>query len=94
MDLLAVGGRGQAEPAAVAKELRDRRRAATVEPFWHRYLAQVKAGHPSRAALEAYRWQVEEFRVSVFAQRLGTAGNVSAQRLEAAWQEVLEVHGG
>jgi ATP-dependent helicase HrpA len=74
--------------------VRDRRRAATVEPFWHRYLAEVKAGQPSRAALESYRWQVEEFRVSVFAQRLGTAGKVSAQRLEAAWQGVLDARGG
>ena len=32
-----------------------------------------------------YRWLVEEFRVSLFAQRLGTVAPVSEKRLEAAW---------
>ncbi len=32
---------------------------------------------------EAYRWLLEEFRVSLFAQDLGTAQPASAQRLRA-----------
>ena len=32
---------------------------------------------------EAFRWLLEEFRVSIFAQELGTAQPVSAQRLQA-----------
>ena len=34
-----------------------------------------------REAVEALRWMVEEFRVSVFAQELGTAQKVSPKRL-------------
>ena len=34
-----------------------------------------------RDAVEALRWMVEEFRVSVFAQELGTAQKVSPKRL-------------
>ena len=40
------------------------------------------------AELESYRWLVEELRVSVFAQELGTAVPVSAKRLEAQWARV------
>jgi ATP-dependent helicase HrpA len=32
---------------------------------------------------ETFRWMLEEFRVSIFAQELGTAQPVSAQRLKA-----------
>ena len=37
----------------------------------------------SEANREAFRWMLEEFRVSVFAQELGTAEPVSVKRLEA-----------
>jgi ATP-dependent helicase HrpA len=40
------------------------------------------------AALETYRWMLEEYRVSLFAQDLGTAAAVSAQRLARQWAEV------
>jgi len=40
-----------------------------------------KSAPPERR--EAYRWLLEEFRVSLFAQELGTAQPVSAQRLRA-----------
>jgi ATP-dependent helicase HrpA len=38
--------------------------------------------------LTQFRWMVEEFRVSLFAQRLGTLLPVSAKRLERQWQIV------
>jgi ATP-dependent helicase HrpA len=45
---------------------------------------------PWPAALIEYRWLIEELRVSLFAQSLGTARAVSAKRLEQAWQRALE----
>jgi ATP-dependent helicase HrpA len=44
------------------------------------------AGGPAAlaAAAEAFRWLVEEFRVSLFAQELGTAGPVSTVKLDRA----------
>jgi ATP-dependent helicase HrpA len=39
-------------------------------------------------AASRYRWMLEEFRVSLFAQNLGTRQAVSAKRLEAQWTEV------
>jgi len=38
--------------------------------------------HPE---LVHYRWLLEEYRVSLFAQTLKTAEPVSAKRLKAAW---------
>jgi ATP-dependent helicase HrpA len=37
---------------------------------------------------EAFRWMLEEFAVSLFAQQLKTAVAVSAQRLEKTWDSV------
>ncbi|MBY0307880.1 MAG: ATP-dependent RNA helicase HrpA [Phycisphaerales bacterium] len=39
-------------------------------------------------AVEQYRWLLEEFRVSAFAQELGTTQPVSAKRLDEAWTKV------
>ena len=35
-----------------------------------------------------FRWMVEEFRVSLFAQELGTSVSVSAKRLEKLWAKI------
>jgi ATP-dependent helicase HrpA len=40
--------------------------------------------------LSHYRWMLEEFRVSLFAQALGTSLPVSAKRLQQQWQQVLD----
>jgi ATP-dependent helicase HrpA len=48
---------------------------------------------PWPAAIVEYRWLLEEFRVSLFAQALGTVRPVSAKRLEQAWQRVLAALG-
>lgn len=41
--------------------------------------------HVPRSQHETFRWMLEEFRVSVFAQELGTAQPVSQKRLDAMW---------
>jgi len=66
--------------------LRDRQRQAEVEPWWRRYCEALAAGQEYDEAMDAYRWLLHEFRVSVFAQRLGTAEKVSTKRLAEAWR--------
>jgi len=44
------------------------------------------------AALVRHRWMLEEYRVSLFAQRLRTAIPVSAERLERHWRESVDAH--
>ena len=55
--------------------------------------ADYLAAHPGSAAaavrVQEYRWMLEEYRVSVFAQQLGTVAPVSPQRLEKLWEELL-----
>ena len=45
-----------------------------------------KLPHPRY--LEAFRWMLEELKVSLFAQELKTPVPVSFKRLEKAWQEL------
>jgi ATP-dependent helicase HrpA len=55
-------------------------------------LLDLLASRPSLLLLctEActYRWMLEEFRVSLFAQNLGTRQAVSQKRLQEQWQGV------
>lgn len=39
--------------------------------------------------LEVFRWMIEEYRVSLFAQQLGTQATVSEKRLKQQWSKVV-----
>ncbi len=67
---------------------RDVQRQAEVDPWWQNYLDHLAEGHAWTEALDRYRWLVEEYRVQVFAQQLGTADKVSKKRLDGAWADV------
>ena len=41
-----------------------------------------------RAEVEAFFWMIEEYKVSLFAQELGTDGPVSAKRLKKQIGEI------
>lgn len=65
---------------------RDARLRERVRPFvdaW-RPLEQATGARRARPELERLRWMIEEFRVSLYAQDLGTALRVSERRLETA----------
>jgi ATP-dependent helicase HrpA len=64
---------------------------AEVRPHWKRCLehrAELAASGRTSPELERFRWMIEEFRVSLFAQELRTAAPVSAQRLARLWQQL------
>jgi len=42
---------------------------------------------PDHETLQQYRWMLEEYRVSLFAQPVGTSMPVSAKRLEREWEK-------
>lgn len=69
--------------------VRDRQRMEIIEPWWQRYLDYLETGWYT-PQLDAYRWLVEEYRVQQFAQKLGTAEKTSRQRLEQAWQKLVD----
>jgi ATP-dependent helicase HrpA len=73
--------------------VRDRQHAAMVASYWQRYQQAVDRGLESND-LVRFRWLIEELRVSLFAQALGTAEKVSPQRLERLWQSISKSPNG
>lgn len=62
-----------------------------VAPHWNNYAltaTRLRELGEWDAELEEYRWLIEELRVSLFAQELGTTQKVSPQRLEKQWAKV------
>jgi ATP-dependent helicase HrpA len=77
---------------APANPAGDLRKLEELSPLWQRYLEHVTLDAPpphDRALLAEYRWMIEEFRVSLFAQELRTPAPVSAKRLNALWSRVF-----
>ncbi len=61
-----------------------------VESLWHNYEKRRRASGSS-AAMEDFRWLLEELRVSLFAQQLRTPVPVSLKRLSKLWDEISKV---
>ncbi len=59
---------------------KDRRLRVDIEPLWDA-AKRLRTAHPEHAGVERFRYRIEELRVSVFAQELGTREKVSIQRL-------------
>ena len=70
---------------------RDARHAVDVARLWQQYAERAEQNRKSgrlEPGLEAYRWLLEELRVSLFAQELKTPLPVSYKRLAKAWNEL------
>jgi ATP-dependent helicase HrpA len=69
---------------------REREFLHAIEPLWSRYASkreeQLRQGVRD-PELVRYRWMLEEFRVSFFAQQLGTVMTVSVKRLDKQWEQ-------
>ncbi len=77
---------------AAVDPARDAKQAQTVAALWERYRARTEANRAAQRVepgLEAFRWLVEELKVSLFAQELRTPFPVSYKRLEKAWAELI-----
>lgn len=89
--LSAVVKRVQKLQAGAGADGRDAAAFRQVAPLWNRYAQQATADLEHGrvdAELERFRWMLEELRVSLFAQELGTAEKVSVPRLEQQWAKV------
>ncbi len=69
---------------------RDHERMQQIMPYWNRYLDHLAQGRAYTDALDRFRWLFEEYRVQVFAQKLGTRHKVSPARLDRAWEAIEE----
>ena len=77
--------RARLSPAA------DLQKEVLFAPCWAQYREAAKpeyAAQVNSAALADYRWMLEEYRVSLFAQELHTPKPISPKRLDAKWDEV------
>ena len=65
-----------------------------LENLWQTYVRQKKA-HDDKVLydpeLVKYRWMLEEYRISLFAQSVGTLESISEKRLAKQWQEVKKL---
>lgn len=72
-----------------ADAARDAKLMSEVKPLEQRYarrLAELKGVKDAR--LDDFRWQLEELRVSLFAQELRTPQPVSVKRLDKVWSQL------
>ena len=66
-------------------EAADRQGREELSRYWQKYVERRELHNLagiSDPELEVFRWMIEEYRVSLFAQRLGTLMKVSPQRLD------------
>jgi ATP-dependent helicase HrpA len=68
-------------PRDPARDLALMDRVHAVEDAWHDALDRLPRSEPVPAELADVRWMLEELRVSLFAQQLGTAYPVSEKRI-------------
>jgi ATP-dependent helicase HrpA len=70
---------------------RDAKHSAEIAGMWKRYeerAVKLKRAGESDPRLEDFRWRLEEWRVSLFAQELKTPYPVSFKRLDKLWAEL------
>ncbi|MDO5696430.1 MAG: ATP-dependent RNA helicase HrpA [Dermatophilus congolensis] len=75
-------------PLDLARDARDAETIQRVETERHKVLDALPSGERDAADVRALRWMVEELRISLFAQRLGTNGPVSEKRIYTAMDSV------
>lgn len=65
---------------------RDTQAIAQVDIWWQRYLS---TDQDTREKLVKFRWMIEEYRISLFAQSIGTSLPVSDKRLAKEWASIM-----
>jgi ATP-dependent helicase HrpA len=71
-----------------AKDQERQRQLAPFQEALKRLAAAPPQSAEGRSQLEQFRWMVEEYKVSLFAQELGTREPVSAKRLHEALERL------
>jgi len=72
---------------------RDRSARLEISHLWEEYkkrAALLRRNNRHSPQLEAYRWMLEEYRVSLFAQEIKTRYPVSGKRLKKVWNEISD----
>ncbi|MDP2430458.1 MAG: DUF3418 domain-containing protein [Pseudomonadota bacterium] len=75
-------------PNQPARDSAAQREMAALLTAWRNRVERQKTQGRDDPLLDAFRWQLEELRVSLFAQELKTPEPVSVKRLEKRWAEI------
>ena len=90
--LNGIQQRADKHPTTAARN--DQQPSQVIQELMQRY-AQRFEQHAQQGwidpELEKFRWMIEELRVSLFAQQLGTSIPISPKRLEKQWQSVRQI---
>jgi ATP-dependent helicase HrpA len=81
LDTAAQDPAGDAERTAVVRRVTD---------AYSRAVSELSPSRRQDADVQAVRWMIEELRVSLFAQMLGTSGPISEKRIQAALSRLTE----
>jgi len=73
---------------AAGKDQQWMREMAPLQKKWSERSAATREAGRHDPRLDEIRWMLEELRVSLFAQQLGTAYPVSVKRIETRWREL------
>jgi ATP-dependent helicase HrpA len=85
------GMRLRLERLRAGSHARDSQATRQLAPLWRQYIDRFRRNLQRSIDdpdLDEYRWMLEEYRVSLFAQTLGTSMKVSPQRLARQWAKV------
>ncbi len=85
--LTAIERRLDRLPSNPARDKQQQDRVAVVQREYDEFLAALPAARRSSPAVRQIRWMIEELRVSIFAQALGTPYPVSEQRIYRAMDD-------
>ena len=72
------------------RQKEDLQQTQLLNRYWKRYWSEVEKKNKKQLVIpeaDKFRWDLEEFRVSLFAQQLKTAYPISAKRLDKGWDE-------
>ncbi len=86
--LKAADQRAQKLLHAAARDQQRMVEMAEIEGRWRTRKAAAEAEGRRDPRLDEIRWMLEELRISLFAQQLGTAYPISVKRVAARWREL------
>ncbi|MCB2263718.1 MAG: ATP-dependent RNA helicase HrpA [Candidatus Thiosymbion ectosymbiont of Robbea hypermnestra] len=86
--LKALEARAEKLPYAAGKDRQHIQEMADLQRKWRERAAVARETGRQDPRLEEIRWLLEELRISLFAQQIGTARPVSVKRIETRWREL------
>ncbi|MGQ3091619.1 MAG: DUF3418 domain-containing protein, partial [Methylophilus sp.] len=87
--LKAIRMRIDKYPTSIERDGKHAQSIVQLEQRWQQKVEQLRKANASvTARLQDFAWQLQELRVSLFAQELRTPYPVSIKRLEKLWQEI------